>query len=142
PGEARPGARARRLARNLPAAAVHNLYGPTETAVDVSWQPCDEIGDDSTVPIGRPVANTRLEVLDAGMRRLPVGIPGELYVGGTQLAHGYLNQPGLTAQRFRPDPYGRPGSRLYRTGDLARRLAGGQLEYLGRVDHQVKLNGQ
>ena len=148
-GEGLPVSLAQRMARILPGTAVHNLYGPTEAAIDVSWQPCGGAENDgapggvgpSFVPLGLPVANTRLEVVDAELQRLPVGVPGELCIAGVQLAHGYLNQPGMTADRFRPDPYGPPGSRLYRTGDQARRLADGRVEFLGRLDHQVKLNG-
>jgi amino acid adenylation domain-containing protein len=124
----------------LPGAQLHNLYGPTEAAVDVSWHPCR--GGEAVVPIGRPVANTRLEVLDEHGARVPAGEPGELCIGGVQLARGYLNRPGLTAERFVPDPYAaRPGERLYRTGDLARWRPDGTVEYLGRLDHQVKIRG-
>ncbi|GLZ41926.1 amino acid adenylation domain-containing protein [Actinokineospora sp. NBRC 105648] len=146
-GEALPGDLAARCLAALPATELHNLYGPTETAVDVTWQPLRGLDPRVGVPIGRPVDNTAVEVLDTGLRRVPVGVPGELCVGGVQLARGYLGKPGLTADRFVPNPYGPPGSRLYRTGDLARwrsapASAGvGTLEYLGRLDHQVKVRG-
>ncbi|GAA3013208.1 amino acid adenylation domain-containing protein [Actinokineospora diospyrosa] len=122
----------------LPAAELHNLYGPTETAVDVTWQAVRGLDLRHGVPIGMPVANTSIEILDAWSRRVPLGVPGELCVGGVQLARGYLGQPGLTADKFVPNPYG--PSRLYRTGDLARWTSGG-VEYLGRLDQQVKVRG-
>ncbi|MFF4189936.1 amino acid adenylation domain-containing protein [Nonomuraea sp. NPDC001831] len=115
---------------------LHNLYGPTEAAVDVSWHPCQP--GETTVPIGKPVHNTTLHVLDPHLQDVPIGTPGELYIGGTQLARGYLGKPALTAERFLPAPN---GQRLYRTGDLARWLPSGELEYLGRTDHQVKIRG-
>jgi amino acid adenylation domain-containing protein len=138
-GEALPAALADRLLRALPGAALHNLYGPTEAAVDVTAQPCR--AGAGAVPIGRPVPNTRIEVVDPAGERVPVGSPGELCIGGVQLARGYLGRPGLTADRFVPDRYGPAGGRLYRTGDLARWLPDGTLDYLGRLDHQVKLRG-
>ncbi|HEX9733566.1 MAG TPA: amino acid adenylation domain-containing protein [Thermoanaerobaculia bacterium] len=122
---------------------LHNLYGPTEAAVDVSFEPCGDLpGADSTVPIGRPVANTTLRVLDReGLPAAPRG-PGELCIGGVQPARGYLRRPALTAESFVPDRFAsHPGQRLYRTGDLVRQLMDGRLEFLGRLDHQVKLRG-
>ena len=139
-GEALPAADAQRLRALLPGVAVHNLYGPTEAAVDVTFHEVTD-ADTVTVPIGAPVANTALHVLDARLRPVPVGTPGELYLAGVQLARGYLARPDLTADRFVADPYGMPGERMYRTGDLVVRTRGGELEYLGRTDFQVKLRG-
>jgi amino acid adenylation domain-containing protein len=121
-GEALPGELVRRLADVLPHARLINLYGPTECCIDSSLHRCgEEDARAAVVPIGRPVPNTRSYVLDAAMRAAPVGVPGELYVGGVQVARGYLGRPALTAERFLPDPYSRePGARLYRTGDRAR----------------------
>ncbi|WP_265296077.1 non-ribosomal peptide synthetase/MFS transporter [Streptomyces sp. SHP 1-2] len=138
-GEALPPDAARELTARLPHCSVANLYGPTEAAVDVSSWECE--GPLETVPIGLPIDNTRLYVLDAALRPVPPGAPGELHIGGTAVALGYHRRPGLTAARFVPDPYGPPGSRLYRTGDLARRRPDGTLEHLGRIDQQVKLRG-
>ncbi|WP_422769149.1 amino acid adenylation domain-containing protein [Plantactinospora sp. WMMC1484] len=120
--------------------ALDNFYGPTETAVQVSWWANDGRAE-RTVPIGRPVANTRLHVLDDCLRPVPPGVPGELYVAGAQLGYGYHARFGLTAQRFVADPYGPAGERMYRTGDLVRWRTDGMLEYLGRTDEQVKIRG-
>ncbi|MGV9434532.1 amino acid adenylation domain-containing protein, partial [Nocardia sp. NPDC003648] len=143
-GEILPPALAQR-ARDVTGAQVVNLYGPTETAVQVSTHVVDD-ADTVTVPIGTPVWNTGLRVLDARLRPVPPGVTGELYVGGAQLAHGYVGAAGLTAERFVPDPSAGPGARMYRTGDLVRLRIGengtAALDYVGRGDLQVKLNGQ
>nr|WP_202487209.1 non-ribosomal peptide synthetase [Streptomyces sp. SID8354] len=122
-------------------AELHNLYGPTEAAIDVTAWHCRPGDDTRPVPIGRPIANLRVYVLDRCGRPVPAGVPGELCIGGRGLARGYLNRPDLTAERFTDDPFV-PGARIYRTGDLARHRADGALEFLGRLDHQVKLRGQ
>ncbi len=122
-------------------AELHNLYGPTEASVDVTYWDCRSQIERPIVPIGRPIANTQIYVLDKNLQALPLGVPGELYIGGIGLARGYLNRADLTAERFLPDPFGVEGARIYRTGDLARYLANGNIEYLGRTDHQVKLRG-
>ncbi|MFF2546331.1 amino acid adenylation domain-containing protein [Kitasatospora sp. NPDC058063] len=138
-GEALPEETQRRLLGLLPGTELHNLYGPTEASVDVTAWPCaDRPGP---VPIGRPVWNTRVYVLDAGLRPAAPGAPGELYLAGVQLARGYLDRQGLTAERFVADPYGPPCSRMYRTGDLASWGEDGALRYLGRTDDQVKIRG-
>jgi amino acid adenylation domain-containing protein len=122
--------------------ALDNLYGPTETAVAVTFHPCRRDDRRRVVPIGRPLPNTRIYVLDPWLDPVPAGAAGELHVGGVQVGRGYARRPGLTAERFVPDPFSpEPGARLYRTGDLARWLPDGSLEYLGRIDHQVKLRG-
>ncbi|MGW6981620.1 amino acid adenylation domain-containing protein [Streptomyces sp. NPDC054932] len=124
--------------------ALENLYGPTEAAVDVTSGACTALTTTegrASASIGLPVWNTRLYVLDERLRPVPVGVPGELYLAGVQLARGYLGRPALTGERFTADPYGVPGARMYRTGDLVRRLSDGRLDYLGRTDDQVKLRG-
>ena len=124
---------------------LHNLYGPTEAAVDVSWYPAfgPELAavQGNSVPIGFPVWNTGLRILDAMMRPVPFGVAGDLYLTGIQLAQGYLERPDLTASRFIADPFA-PGERMYRTGDVARWLENGAVEYLGRSDDQLKIRGQ
>ncbi len=123
-------------------AELHNLYGPTEAAVDVTHWTCVRGGARKIVPIGRPVANTQVHVLDRHLQPVPVGVAGELYIGGVQVGRGYHNRPELTAEKFIPDPFrGEPGATLYRTGDLCRWLADGVVEYLGRIDSQVKIRG-
>ena len=119
---------------------LHNLYGPTEAAVDVSYWAADPDDGSRPVPIGWPVWNTRLVVLDERMRPVAPGMTGHLHLGGVQLARGYLNRPDLTDDRFVADPH-RPGERLYRTGDVARRRSDGAVVFLGRNDHQVKVRG-
>jgi amino acid adenylation domain-containing protein len=123
----------------LPHAQLHNLYGPTEAAVVVTYWKCERGSGERIVPIGRPVANTQLYILDGAMEPVPVGVTGELHIGGVQVARGYLNRPELTAKAFVPNPFGE--GRLYKTGDLARHRSDGAIEFLGRIDHQVKLRG-
>jgi amino acid adenylation domain-containing protein len=123
-------------------AKLVNLYGPTEAAIDVSWWECRQGEGEAIVPIGYAIANTRLYVVDELMRVAPMGVPGELHIGGVGLARGYLKQAGMTAERFVPDVFGGvAGERLYKTGDLVRRVGDGEIEFLGRIDHQVKIRG-
>lgn len=122
------------------AAAVHNLYGPTEASIDVTAHKYAG-GSEGSVPIGTAVANTQVYVADEGLRLVPAGVPGELLLGGVQLAQGYVGLPGLTAERFVPDLYGPPGGRLFRSGDLVRRLPRGELEFISRLDRQIKIRG-
>ncbi|PTQ68386.1 non-ribosomal peptide synthetase [Pseudomonas sp. GV071] len=139
-GEALPAALRDRVLAALPTVALHNRYGPTETAINVSHWHC-QASDGERSPIGRPLGNVLCHVLDAELQPVPVGVAGELCIGGAGLARGYLGRPGLTAERFIADPLGEPGARLYRTGDRVRWGADGALEYLGRLDQQVKLRG-
>jgi len=134
-GEAFPVQLARELRDH--AGSVTNMYGPTETTV---WSATHRLQREDSVPLGEPIANTRLYVLDAAQRLLPLGVPGELYIAGAGVVRGYLGRPELTEQRFVADPFV-PGERMYRTGDLVRRTAAGRLEFLGRTDHQVKVRG-
>ncbi len=123
-------------------AELHNLYGPTEAAVDVTYWACQRNGSLRTVPIGRPIANIQIYILNPQLEPVPVGVSGELHIGGIGLARGYLNRPELTAEKFVADPFSEaPGARLYKTGDLARFRPDGAIEYLGRLDFQVKLRG-
>ncbi|MGD2116020.1 MAG: amino acid adenylation domain-containing protein, partial [Acidobacteriota bacterium] len=143
-----------RLGRDAGASPeLHNFYGPTEAAIEVSHWRCPPSEDGrapATVPIGRPVAGTTLQVVDPGLRPVPVGVAGELLIGGVQVARGYRGLPALTAERFVPDPAPHltgdaarepAGARVYRTGDLVRRRPDGVIEFLGRIDHQVKIRG-
>ena len=123
-------------------AELFNLYGPTEAAVDVTHWTCRRNDPRSFVPIGYPITNIQIHILDKKLKHVPIGIPGELHIGGIGLARGYLNRPELTAEKFVNDPYRHtPNARLYKTGDLARYLASGEMEYLGRIDDQVKIRG-
>jgi hypothetical protein len=121
--------------------SVWNLYGPTETTIWSTLQRVER-SDSASVPIGRPIANTQVYVLDRWLNPVPMGVVGELHIGGVGLARGYWNRPELTAEKFVPDPFrASPGGRLYKTGDLARYLPDGTLEFLSRIDHQVKIRG-
>ncbi|HYM75116.1 MAG TPA: amino acid adenylation domain-containing protein [Candidatus Dormibacteraeota bacterium] len=123
-------------------AKLHNLYGPTEAAVDVTYWECKPDNKQTVVPIGRPIANTQIRILDSNLQPTPIGVPGELHIGGIGIARGYLNRPELTKEKFIPDPFSKAtGARLYKTGDLARFLPDGNIEYLGRTDFQVKVRG-
>jgi amino acid adenylation domain-containing protein len=137
-GEALPRALADRLLER--SAEVYNLYGPTETTI---WSTLARVGPgDGAVPIGGPIANTQVYLLDERLRLVPLGTSGELYIGGMGVSRGYRQRPALTAERFVPDPFSKTaGARMYRTGDMARWLPDGTIEYLGRTDHQVKVRG-
>ena len=145
-GEVLPGALVERIVRSECTCEIINHYGPTETTIGSLT--FDVSGDDlqqwipAAVPVGRPIANTQVYILDQHLQPLPVGIVGELYIGGVGLAQGYLHQPVQTAERFLPDPFAqRPGARMYKTGDLARYLLEGNVEIRGRIDQQVKIRG-
>lgn len=132
----------RECRRRLPDARLYNLYGPTETAVDVTAWSCPHVFEGEVVPIGRPIANTAVYILDRQLRPVPAGVPGELCIGGVQVGRGYLNRAELTEQRFVTDPHGsESGARMYRTGDLGRYLPDGNIEFLGRNDEQAKIRG-
>ena len=141
-GEALPAEVAGAFFDLLPLVELHNLYGPTEAAIDVTAWRCERDAAGRPVPIGRPLDNLAIHLLDAASTQVPAGVAGELHIGGVGLARGYVARADLTAERFLPDPFAvEPGARMYRTGDLARYRAGGAIEYLGRVDHQVKIRG-
>jgi amino acid adenylation domain-containing protein len=142
-GEALPHDLQERFFSRMPQGiALYNLYGPTEAAVDVTYWACRRGSEQRTVPIGQPVSNTQIYLLDPHFRPVPVGVPGELYIGGVQVARGYHGRPGLTAARFIDDPFSDvPGARFYKTGDLARFRPDGNVEFLGRMDLQVKIRG-
>ncbi|QOQ77658.1 amino acid adenylation domain-containing protein [Pseudomonas poae] len=138
-GEALPGSLVRRFKAQLPGIGLYNLYGPTEAAVDVTAWNCARPDVPDNTPIGKPIANTRMYLLDTQLQPVPLGVVGELFIGGVQVARGYLNRPELTAERFLDDPF--HGGRMYRTGDVGRYLPDGNIEYLGRNDDQVKIRG-
>jgi len=142
-GQELPAGTLSRFFEVFPHCELYNFYGPTEASIDVTWFHCSPAETRlNTVPIGRPIANTQIYVLDRQLQPVPVGIPGELHIGGAGLARGYLNRPELTAEKFISDPFGDvPGARLYKTGDLARYRPDGNIEFLGRIDHQVKIRG-
>ncbi|MBW4609142.1 MAG: amino acid adenylation domain-containing protein [Hassallia sp. WJT32-NPBG1] len=140
-GEALP-VKLEKLFFNRLNAELHNLYGPTEAAVDVTYLACRNNSTTATVPIGRPIANTQIYLLDKHLQSVPLGVAGELYIGGVGVGRGYFNSSDLTAEKFIPNPFSsEPGTRLYRTGDLARYLPDGNIEFLGRIDNQVKVRG-
>ncbi|WP_414582649.1 amino acid adenylation domain-containing protein [Scytonema sp. PCC 10023] len=140
-GEALPSQLQQRFLNRLNA-QLHNLYGPTEAAVDVTfWQCKDSVINQKTVPIGRPIANIQIYLLDKYLNPVPVGVTGEVYIGGVGVGRGYLNRPDLTAEKFIPNPFSKEGVRFYKTGDLARYLPNGEIEYIGRIDYQVKVRG-
>ena len=141
-GEALPSTLLRRFHERLPNALLHNLYGPTEAAVDVTAWTAPDNFNQSTVPIGKPITNMRIYILDAHGEPVPVGVSGELYIGGVGVARGYLNRPELTAERFLRDPFvDEAGARMYKTGDLGRWFPDGNIEFMGRNDFQVKIRG-
>ncbi|WP_116827756.1 non-ribosomal peptide synthetase, partial [Pseudomonas syringae] len=141
-GEALPRALQRRFEQHLKGVELHNLYGPTEAAIDVTAWECRPTDPGDSVPIGRPIANIQMHVLDAQGQLQPMGVAGELHIGGIGVARGYLNLPELSTERFIADPFSSdPQARLYKTGDMGRWLANGALEYLGRNDFQVKIRG-
>ncbi|WP_333448013.1 amino acid adenylation domain-containing protein, partial [Microcoleus sp. herbarium2] len=133
----------KRVLENSPPQRLLHVYGPTESTTFASWHLVQEVPEGvTTIPIGRPLSNTQIYLLDNQMQPVPVGVPGELYIGGDGLARGYLNRPELTAERFILNPLSNePGAYLYKTGDLARYQADGNIEFLGRLDDQVKIRG-
>ncbi|MDE9533067.1 AMP-binding protein, partial [Xenorhabdus bovienii] len=146
-GEALPARSVHRFRERFAKVELHNLYGPTEAAIDVTaWNCCldetDGLIPENVIPIGKPIDNIQLYILDADGQPCPVGVAGELHIAGVGVARGYLNQPKLTAEKFIRDPFSPVlNGVMYRTGDLARYLPGGDIEYLGRNDFQVKLRG-
>src|SRR5262249_7557316 len=141
-GEALPAAFVRRFQKHLPDAQLHNLYGPTEAAVDVTAWACPSSLSETIIPIGRPISNARIYIIDAYGQPAPVGAAGEIYIGGAPVGRGYLNRPELTAERFVVDPFaGEAGARMYKTGDLGRWMPDGVIEFLGRNDFQIKIRG-
>ncbi|HKT26875.1 non-ribosomal peptide synthetase [Dyella sp.] len=141
-GQALPLELQQRFFARWPHVALHNLYGPTEASVDVTAWECRKDSALACVPIGRPIANIQIHILDDALNPVPVGVVGHLYIAGVGLARGYIHRPALTAQSFVPNPFSAaPGARMYRSGDLARYLPDGSIEYLGRSDHQVKIRG-
>ncbi len=126
----------------LPEVELHNLYGPTEASIDVTAWRCARDDTNAAISIGRPIANTQIHILDDALMRVPVGTAGEIYIGGVQVARGYHNRPDLTKERFVPDPFSAdPNARLYRTGDLGVYRRDGAIDFLGRLDNQVKIRG-
>ena len=141
-GEALSRSLENRCFEKLPHVELHNLYGPTEAAVDVTHWKCTNEETKASVPIGRAIANTKIYILDSHLNPTPIGVPGELHIGGVQVARGYVNRPELTSERFIPDPFSQNSADyLYKTGDLARFRGDGNIEYIGRMDGQVKLHG-
>ncbi len=139
-GEALPFALVKRFFKNFDTAELHNLYGPTEAAVDVTYWPCKREDTSGVIPIGFPVANTQIYILDSYGNIVPEGVTGEIYIGGVQVARGYHKKEELTKERFVDNPFSKQG-KLYKTGDLGRRLKDGSVEYKGRIDFQVKIRG-
>ncbi|MUG96207.1 amino acid adenylation domain-containing protein [Scytonema sp. UIC 10036] len=139
-GEALPLEVRDRFFARLCGVELHNCYGPSEVSIDATYWVCDRLS--SVISIGRPLANQQVYILDEHLQPVPIGVPGELYIGGVGLAHGYLNRPDLTAEKFIPHPFSdEPGARLYKTGDLALYLPDAQIKFLGRLDDQVKVRG-
>jgi len=139
-GEVLTGSLVGRCRERLPWVRLHNTYGPTEASIDVTSYDCEH-WQEGWVPIGKSLANVQLRVMDHEGNPVPAGVSGELYIGGVQLARGYLGRPGQTAERFVPDAHGEPGGRLYQSGDRVRCLGSGELDFLGRADEQVKIRG-